>query len=267
MLTKLSENNKLEKSVSATGWLIFGLLVLAAFCPPAYEQEATPVAGKYVAQARNILRALYPELDDKGYALSIATPINYDRPDESSQYFELNVGDRFKDIILGYIGGYQGEKPKDYKPGPIHPKQYLTGIFTYQGGHLKSFDVSGSVVGNPDAILALREQIAVPKPGVTAAKANPALKQAGAKYGLEDKAAFVAALPLARLEPFVGKLSITSVKMEGSDEDDDDVRASSWPNWTVLATAQQADRQVPVRMAFEPFKGDLISLIVDPGQQ
>src|SRR4029077_14105460 len=128
------------------------------------EQDATPVAGRDVAQARDILRTLYPELNDKGYTLSVTTPIDYDHPDESSQYFELNVGDRFKDIILGYIGGYQGEKPKDFKPGPIHPKQYLTGNFTYQGGQLRSFDVSGFSIGNRHAILALREQIAVPKP-------------------------------------------------------------------------------------------------------
>ena len=80
------------------------------------------MAGRYVAQARDILRTLHPELNDKNYTLSIATPIAYDHPDESAQYFELNIGDRFKDIILGYIGGYQGEKPKNYKPGPIHPK-------------------------------------------------------------------------------------------------------------------------------------------------
>jgi hypothetical protein len=262
----MPENNKL-KPMSPIRWLVLGLVVLVVLCAPAYEQEATSVAGRYVAQARDILRTLHPELNDKGYALSIATPINYDRPDESSQYFELNVGDRFKDIILGYIGGYQGEKPKDYKPGPIHPKQYLTGIFTYQAGRLRSFSVSGSAVGNPDAMLALREQVAVPKPATTAAKANSVLKQSGAKYGLDDKETFVAALPLAKLEPFIGKLSITSVKFGGSDEDDDDVRASSWPDWTILAKAQQGNRQVTIRMLFEPFKGDLISLIVDPGRQ
>ena len=266
MLTKLPENNKL-KLMSPTRWLILGLIVLVAFCPPAYEQDATPVAGRDVAQARDILRTLYPELNDKGYTLSVTTPIDYDHPDESSQYFELNVGDRFKDIILGYIGGYQGEKPKDFKPGPIHPKQYLTAIFTYQGSHLRSFSLSGSAVGNPDAMLALREQIRVPEPAITAAEANPALKLSGAKYGLDDKETFVAALPLAKLEPFIGKLSITSVKFGGSDEDDDDVRASSWPDWTVLAKAQQRDRQVSIQMLFEPFKGDLIFLTVKSGRQ
>ena len=112
--------------------------------------------------------------------------------------------------------------------------------------------------------MAMYEQVEKVKPPTTAAKVNSILKQFGARYGLEDKRAFVAALPLASLEPFIGKMSITSVKFGGSDVDEDDVRASSWPNWTVLATVQQADRQVPVQMLFEPFKGDLIFLIVDP---
>jgi hypothetical protein len=220
------------------------------------------------AQARDILRTLHPELNDKNYTMSIAAPIAYDHPDESAQYFELNVGDGFKDIILGYIGGYQGEKPKDYKPGPIHPKQYLTGNFTYQGGQLRSFDVSGSVVGAGEAImLTMYKQVEELKPPTTAAKVNWILKQSGARYGFEDKQAFIAALLLAKLEPFIGKMSITSVKFGGSDEDEDDVRASNWPNWTVLATALQGGRQVPVQMLFEPFKGDLLFLIIDPDRR
>ena len=261
MRTKLPQTGKLIIALPIS--LLLSLFIL---CPAAFDQEAAPLAGKYVAQARDFLRAFYPQLNGKGYTLSISTPIDYDHPDDASQNFELNVGDRFKDLVLGYIGGYQGEKPKDFKPGPIHPKQYLTGIFIYQGGHLKSFGVSGSVVGNPDAILALREQIAMPKPGITAAEANPLLKQAGAKYGLGDKAAFVAAVPLAKLESFIGKMSVTSVKLEGSSKDDDDVRGSSWPNWTVLAKAQRSERQITIEMTFEPFKGDLTSLTIDPAQ-
>jgi hypothetical protein len=245
--------------------LVLGALIgLFVLSPRADEQEA--LAGKYVAQARDLLRTLYPQLNGKGYILSISMPLDYDRPNDYSQNFQLDVGDDYKEKLFGYIGGWQSEKPKDYKPGPIHAKQYLQGIFIYQRGELKSLGVSGAAVGDPDAIRALREQIRVPKPLMTAAEANPILKQAGAKYGLEDREAFVAALPLAELEPFLGKLSVTSVKFEGSDEDDDDVRASLWPNWTVLATARQGDREVPVRMSFEPFKGDLTSLIIDPAR-
>jgi hypothetical protein len=227
------------------------------------------LAGKYVAQGRDFLRCLYPDVSGKGYALSISMPVDYDHPNESRQNFELNVGDQYKDLILGYAGGWRADKPKpkDFKPGPIHPKQYLTGVFIYAGGKLKSFDASGTAVGNQDAEEAVGELVKGSNEQKTAAEANVELRKAGARYSMEDKSAFVAALPLAQLEPFVGKLSITSVKMEGSDQDDDDVRASSWPNWTVLATAQQGDRQAPVRMLYEPFKGDLIYLIVDPGQQ
>jgi hypothetical protein len=69
-----------------------------------------------------------------------------------------------------------------------------------------------------------------------------------------------------KLEPFIGKLSITSVKLEGSERDDNDVRSSQWPNWTVLAQAQKGDRQLTVQMNFEPFKGDLTSLTIDPAR-
>jgi hypothetical protein len=242
---------------------MLALLGLSVLCPPAYEQEPAPLAGRYVTRARDILRTLYPQLNGKGYALSISTPIDYDHPDDASQNFELNVGDNFKDLVLGYIGGWQGKKPKDFKPGPIHPKQYLTAVFIYAHGELKTFSASGSSVGAPDDENELVQQVKVSNQPISAANANIVLKSAGAKYGLADKEAFVRDLPIAKLESFLGKLSVTSVNLEGSGKDDD-IRASSWPTWTVLTKAQQTDRQVTVEMIFEPFKGDLISLIVDP---
>jgi hypothetical protein len=206
-------------------------------------------------------------LNGKGYALSISTPIDYDHPDDTTQNFELNVGDRFKELILGYAGGWRGDKPKpkDFKPGPIHPKQYLTAVFIYAHSDLKSFSAWGSSVGAPDTNQALVQQVKVSNQSFTLADANLALKRAGAKYGLEDKGAFVKALPFVKLEPFLGKLSISSVRLEGSGPDDD-VRSSEWPDWTVLAKAQRGDRQLTIEMTFEPFKGDLTSLIIDPAR-
>jgi hypothetical protein len=197
--------------------------------------------------------------DGKGYVLSISAPIHYDDPDNSVQQLELNIGDNFKDITLGYWGGWTGEKPKHFEPGPIHPKQYLSAFFGYEKGQLQGFLAKGPAVGNPEAQEAIGVLVRSSHPEMTDAEASAALKKAGAKYGLEDKEIFVRALPIAKLEHFVGKLSITSVELKGVDEDK--VRDPFWPHWTVLAKAQRADgHEVTIKMYFEPFKGDLEAL-------
>ena len=208
-------------------------LAALALCTATYEQETAPLAGKYVAQGRDFLRAVYPDLNGKGYVLSIATPIRYDNPDVSGQDFELDVGDNFKDITLGYWGGWTGEKPKHFVPGPIHPKQYLTAFFGYDKGQLQGFLARGPAVGDPSAEEAIGTLVRSSHPEMTDVEANAALKKAGAKYGLDDKQIFVQALPIGKLEHFVGKLSITSVELKGVDEDN--VRDPSWPHWIVFA--------------------------------
>src|SRR5258707_12772626 len=245
-----------KRGIAATLLL---LLAPLAFCRAAYEQETAPLVGKYAALGRDFLRALYPDLNGKGYVLSISAPIHYDDPDNSVQQLELDIGDNFKDITLGYWGGWTGEKPKHFEPGPIHPKQYLSAFFGYEKGQLQGFLAKGPAVGNPEAEEAIGVLVRSSHPEMTDAEASAALKKAGAKYGREDKEIFVRALPIAKLEHFVGKLSITSVELKGVDEDK--VRDPSWPHWTVLAKAQRADgHEVTIKMYFEPFKGDLEAL-------
>jgi hypothetical protein len=94
--------------------------------PKIWENDSVFLAGK-------------SGTDGKGYVLSISAPIHYDDPDNSVQQLELNIGDNFKDITLGYWGGWTGEKPKHFEPGPIHPKQYLSAFFGYEKGQLQGF--------------------------------------------------------------------------------------------------------------------------------
>jgi hypothetical protein len=243
-------------------WTLFALLTLLASCTCA-EQEPAPTVGNYVVLGRDFLRALYPRLNGHTYALSIEMSINYDVPQDAVHNLQLDVGEGSKGRILGYAGGWRGEKPKDFKPGPIHPRQLLTAIFGFEKGQLLGFTASGPAVGNRDAREALAKLVRVEHPEMADEEANLQLKKAGAKYGPADREDFVRSLPIATLERFVGKLAITSVELCGTGSDG--FRDSYWPDWTVQGTVTQLDGQrSAIRMYFEPFNGDLEALDVTP---
>jgi hypothetical protein len=229
----------------------------------ANASQQSPTLANDISLAREFLRSLYPDLSGKKYALSISTATGYDDPNSAIRNLELDIGDYPKEWVMGYAGGWAGDrpKPKDFQPGPIHPKQYLIANFGFENGELMGFVAKGPAVGNPDAKAVVGTLVAS-QPEMPDAEADAALKRAGAKYGLADKQALLANLPLQRLERF-GRIKVVSAELRGLDTHSND-RDPYWPDWTVIAKGQRPDgHDVTITMYFEPFKGALEALYID----
>ena len=70
-------------------------------------------------------------------------------------------------------------------------------------------------------------------------------------------------MPLEKLEPFVGHLTVISVERKGLDSEKH--RDAYWPNWKVVArTDRVGGSESKVEMDFEPYRGDLFALYVEP---
>jgi hypothetical protein len=250
--------NRAFRCVSA----VLALALITEICTSANSSQPSPTLANDISFARKFLRSLYPDLSGKKYTLSISTAAGYDDPSSAIRNLELDVGDYPKDWVMGYAGGWVGEKPKDFQPGPIHPKQYLIANFGFGKDGLTGFVAKGQAVGNPDAKSVVATLVAT-QPEMPDTEADAALKRAGAKYGLADKQALLASLPLQRLEGFFGKIKVVSAELRGLDTHSND-RDPYWPDWTVIAKGQRPDgHDVTITMYFEPFKGALEALYID----
>ena len=275
-------------------WIFFALAAGHLARPPIGEGQELPHTKNYIKIGHEFLRAVYPDLNGKGYAITIETSLAYDGPTSVPNYFMLDVGAGPKFVVIeccvqGYVGGVLPTPPLQWPPelgaaptptppppqpiekrpkfwdaeGRVHPKQYLSTGFQFDNeGHLAGFTASGPEIGNPEADNKLAE-IVNTHPKMTDAEIAAELKRLGAKYGPDDKEQFVKDLPLKKLEPFLGKLELISVSFLPLSENRTEL--GSWPYWMVELLATQRDgSKLKYHLAFDHFKGDLLTLATNP---
>ena len=196
--------------------------------------------------------------------MTLETAQNYDEPIGSIRDLKLYIGERPKGFVIGDIGGYTGSNPPStYHPGPIYATQYLIADFHFDDqDRLLAFSASGPAVGQPDRL----EQIVQTRLNhrtMTANQASGTLIEAGAKFGPWNQSAFADRLPIQKLEGFLGKLTILSTKFPVPDKDH--LLPNDWPIWTVTAKGRWRNGvELTYELQFEPFKGDLLSLVTVP---
>lgn len=267
-------------------------LALASF--PAEPQDSASTKDR-ITLAHKFMRALYPDLGGSR-TLTVETYIPYGGDNETISWLEVSVGEGPKDAILGYAGGCINQPatappssvPGDFVPpgspaasnislsqattneetkncpsGPIRPKQFLAGSFwVANDGRLTAYVVqSPRDVDKMNALAA----VVLSHPEMSEADVAMALKKEGAKFGPMDKDEFVKSLPLAALEPFLGKLQVLNVGFSPLQKNRNNV--ATWPNWRVKAKATRADgTEGTYELMFDQFRGDLLSLrLVAPG--
>jgi len=236
--------------------LVFSLacgVTVADRCPPAPMSD-------HVRVAESFLRSFYPNLSGKRYTTSIETSKPFDN-DTAISGFSLYIGEGPKERIIGYLGGYVGDKPPaGHREGPMHPKQFIeTGFRFGSDNHLEVFNAQGSAVGNPEVSDPFADLV-LSHTDMTDNEVTAALKKAGAKYGPLDKDEFVKDLPIAKLERFLGKLTITSVRFDPLMENRNNV--DIWPLWKVRVKAPRAKGiEYTYEIWFEAFKGDITSIV------
>jgi hypothetical protein len=233
---------------------------------------------------------MYPDINDKRYVLSLEAAGRYDSPVAVLQPAMLYVGYGPEYEILGEYGGVIGSpgmysvigssgkhggvtgspirKPsrqelEGVQPGPMHHEQVLQTSFRFdRNDHLTTFLAQGIGIGDREAAWDVAQQVKE-HPLMTDSEIFAAQKKAGAKYGPDDKELFVKDFPFARLGRFLGRLRIVSVAYLPPFEGNGRTFAENdW--WKVTVEATQRDGTViTYKLAFEQFKGDLVSCVAD----
>ena len=252
-------------------------------CSLAFAQEGHSGKTADIVWAQHFLRTLYPDLNGKKLVLSMESAAAYDEPATMLHWLTLYVGEGFKYSVIRHSGGCQYTItpppvgwPQEWGPPPpptlspspqdercrqglVYPKQFLTAGFRFDhAGRLINFGAEGSVINDNNADRKTVQALQA-NPQMTDAELFVVMKEAGIKYGPDDKEQFTRDLPLKKLEPFLGKLRIVSVTFSPLGEQRQ--LLGSWPNWTVEATATQPDgTDIKYILSFDHLKGDLTGL-------
>lgn len=239
------------------------LLLLASLFSTLLVQGQQPTQKNYVLLAHEFLRALYPGLTGHGYIMSLESSFRYDIPTENN-LFNLYVGRGPKNMVIGYLGGYEGSgpPPPGLHPGPAHPEQLLASSFEFDaGGAIVSFAATGSALGDPKRQDDANERIRALEEA-TDAEAAAILKEVGATFTPDKKDELMRHLPIEKLQRFLGPLKESSVRSPTL-RDETNGRFT-WPEWHVTATnGLVGDHARVYDMWFEPFKGDLVRISVN----
>jgi hypothetical protein len=154
----------------------------------------------------------------------------------------------------GFVGG-------NCPPPAPYPQEFLSTSFHFdETGYLESFNARGDAASDPVAKAAYTKATAN-QTGLTDRDLFTALKHAGAKYGPDDKSAFVKSLPLAGLETFLGKVKLISAELQLPGEEVTDPYLYGEMSWKVKIKATRADNStITYRLEFEQFQGHLTAL-------
>jgi DNA (cytosine-5)-methyltransferase 1 len=226
--------------------------VTAVFCQ-------SPVRGQLSALeiTRKFLRALYPELADKQYAMCASTFAQFDQGWPFIPFLDVTVGrgscDPSKDGSFGV-------------PQDTELRKVLSGRF--------EFDANGLLVDvfvQSDSLLSRTDNERIRKvvdmhQDWSDQQVADALKSAGAKFGPDDRKALTEKIPVNALEPFIGKFQIESSEFRLRHKQEPTSLAELY--WTVDGESTVSDgRKLHWSLILEPFEGRLTSLLGNPRER
>ena len=288
-----AQNARLNKAAMGPVLLFAFVGVLLLPCD-GFSQKSPRSKKDRVGFGREFLRTLYPDLNGKGYAITVETSLAFDEGASVPKYLLLDIGTAPKFTTLECcVGGYAGgtlpapalPSPPEMGParapapsttqllpkrprfwdaeGRVHPKQYLSTAFVFDdAGYMVRFSADGPAVGNRDVDNSIAELVRS-NPEMTEQEIVASLKHSGVKCGPNDKNRFVRDFPMKELERFVGKMEIISVNFSPLAANRDNV--ATWPDWNVKILVTRGDGTKCVYEAsFDRFKGDLLWVSEEP---
>ena len=179
---------------------IAGIALL--FVAPVFSQDVSQDQFAKIAVAQRFVRALYPEVKDKGYVMTIVASGPFDSDWDSPPDFGISVGPTEQRLNSGVNA--QSELNRYWEK----PEILRAGFHFRKGGRLVE---SASVEFSPlESRFKLIEAEVNSHQQWSDEQVIAAMKKAGAKFGPNDRDALMAVVPLAALEPFIGKFQIQS---------------------------------------------------------
>jgi hypothetical protein len=222
-------------------------------CTFGYSQVNIPAKQETILTfAHDFLQVFYPELFDKEHRITLAvtTPGN-------DAWLEL--GGVFFTVTSANVSPVN----KLISPDPETTDHVILGgsfwLPPIEYGRVRELHAYSDAVHQRQ-----REQLhdlVASHPEWSNTQIANALKQAGARFGPDDKEAFVKSLPLNKAERFLGKIKITSVEFDYPRRDQNGRFTLINLSWIVQAEAELPDGTHPTyTIVFEPFEGKLTDL-------
>jgi hypothetical protein len=241
----------------------FSIFVAAVFIiafPRSLAPATPPDDGEInLAYVHGFLQLFYPEFMIKGNTLKLMVyaPADDSLREIAGVYFTLAHTTPPNYVVP--VLGPDGKLVPGSEPDPGSSRVLLEGSmwvpFPQQHGRIA--EVVALDGAHTEKMKSL-EWLVRTNPQWTKEQVMAALKQAGARFGPNDKEEFLTSLPLARAERFLGRLRILSVDPPSiPDERGEGVPARL--DWRVKAEATFPDgTKSTYDLAFEPFEGKLL---------
>jgi hypothetical protein len=236
------------------------ILLCALGVAAVFAQQNPPISQETVLTfVHDFLQVFYPELISKGHRLklSVLHPADSSWREITGVYFTVTPESlRDYGVSLSQNGKMVPESRPDPKTILLDGNIWLPPL--EHGSRIQQVYITDS----PD-----REKLEIlcklvrSHPEWTESQAVSALKQAGARFGPDDKEAFMNSLPFDKTERFLGRLKITSAEFNLVRPDSTNEFGMVSMDWSVRAEAQFTDGGSGIYIfAFEPFDGKLTLL-------
>jgi hypothetical protein len=238
---------------------LVALIMTTVFALPVTRLGATqePVrCPNPVYEAQRFVQTLYPETRGKGYAVLFSVGGTYDEAWKNLPRLELAILETNSTPSIDLL---VGDTRRKYKP--LNP-ELIASFYFDKDGRIESVTIQGNALVNDKKDKQISVLVKTHR-NLSDAQVVRALKEAGAKYGPEDKDSFLASLPLKDLEEFLGKLTIKSAEFHLRH----DQPGGPIPElrWSVEAESRSAGGKIQIfTLIFEPFAGKLNQIVGAP---
>jgi len=211
----------------------------------------------HLAAARALLSALYPELSGKDLTLSYSGSFSFDgSPDPQPNMLDITVSP-FPANHHPIIAGVIRQDPSQ----TAAPARTELGAFVWfgRGGYVYRFAAKSDKILNTSKNEALRKLIDS-HPEWPDTRITEELRAAGAKFAPDEKEQLLKTLPLARLEPILGKLRVESARFDAKVEAAS-ANSMAMLDWDIAVVGVMPDgEQVSYSLSVEPFEGKIVQI-------
>jgi len=220
--------------------------------------QEQPIGPNSIYEAQRFLQLTYPEASGKGLNVIFSVGGTYDAQWVFLPRLEIAL------LETNYTPSIQMFMGKEGQRAPLWQSELIAYFDFDKVSRIEGVVIAGDTFSNDTRNNDVARIIRASR-NSTLDQVAKILKQAGAKFGPEDKEAFLASVPLRGLQPFLGSLTLKSAEFQRHAEQVDGTVIEL--RWFVKVEAKTLDAQTyDYTLVFEPFAGKLVSLhrIVPP---